>query len=335
MSFRRVTVGNNIFGAPVTSSDNEEEEEIDATPSPPHQMVLPYNPLPYNPLNNFCWDSIDSLTLQENMFLRILVLCNTVVVDGVVDDTDPNSSKQYQAESPDEIALVEAADSIFNWRLINKEASDIVIQIQLGDEIVTERWEVLAINAFTSERRRMSILVRSPPELGSACMLLVKGGDSSMFSVATPEYIFDSEYHREVESIKSHIDLFARDGLRTLVFGYRNIEQSEVDSFLKMYHQASNCIGEMRAAELAKLANLVEANLTINSAIGIEDKLQDGVPETIVSLLAAGIKLWVLTGDKTETAINIGYSSGVINPSEGELVIDDDASFQIANEFMR
>jgi phospholipid-transporting ATPase len=97
-------------------------------------------------------------------------------------------------------------------------------------------------------------------------------------------------------------------GLRTLVFGIRELNNSEFEQWHLAFEAASTAIIG-RAALLRKVANNVENSLTILGASAIEDKLQQGVPEAIESLRTAGIKAWVLTGDKQETAISIGYSS--------------------------
>ena len=69
---------------------------------------------------------------------------------------------------------------------------------------------------------------------------------------------------------------------------------------IRLEHLLSEC-------DILWAHRLVERDLTIVGATAIEDRLQEGVPETIESMRAAGIKVWVLTGDKEETAVNIGY----------------------------
>jgi magnesium-transporting ATPase (P-type) len=61
-----------------------------------------------------------------------------------------------------------------------------------------------------------------------------------------------------------------------------------------------------------QLMDEIEKNLEVMGVTAIEDKLQDGVPETLSALREAGVKVWMLTGDKVDTAINIGYSCSLL-----------------------
>eukprot|EP00550_Attheya_septentrionalis_P000883 CAMPEP_0198291878 /NCGR_PEP_ID=MMETSP1449-20131203/9239_1 /TAXON_ID=420275 /ORGANISM="Attheya septentrionalis, Strain CCMP2084" /LENGTH=1751 /DNA_ID=CAMNT_0043990563 /DNA_START=276 /DNA_END=5531 /DNA_ORIENTATION=+ len=333
----------------------------------------------------------------------------------------------YQAESPDEEALVSEASSTYDFQLLGRDSSGVRISCKSGsilqDTSVTnglksgsltvkqlaavtasvdgdesplqtpvtatkariETWEVLAVNKFDSDRKRMSVLVRSPPELGSVPMLLCKGADSSMLDPevcdspalvpeegATDEVLQtsiefgmppssitkedrglsigsntghlstvreigdngedntnDSALARNAKNIcnedeqewemstmlgiQCHIGDFATEGLRTLVLGVRILTEFDCDAWLEKYTAASTSIRN-RDEKLTAAALDIERGLHIVGATAIEDKLQDGVPDTISKLEEAGIKLWVLTGDKRETAIEIGYSTKVLTP---------------------
>jgi magnesium-transporting ATPase (P-type) len=113
--------------------------------------------------------------------------------------------------------------------------------------------------------------------------------------------------------IQSHLGEFASEGLRTLVLGVRFLTENECTRWLETYKDASTSI-KNREEKLTDAALQIERNLHIVGATAIEDKLQVGVPKTIATLAKAGIKLWVLTGDKRETAIEIGYSTAVLTP---------------------
>ncbi|CAG8673145.1 2613_t:CDS:2, partial [Dentiscutata heterogama] len=108
-----------------------------------------------------------------------------------------------------------------------------------------------------------------------------------------------------------HIHEFAIEGLRTLLYAHRYIDEEEYVSWDKQFQEASNSLTNKRE-NLEKVAELIERDLEITGATAIEDKLQHGVPETIDKLRLAGIKIWMLTGDKRETAINIGHSCSLI-----------------------
>ncbi|KAL3797547.1 hypothetical protein HJC23_009911 [Cyclotella cryptica] len=284
----------------------------------------------------------------------------------------------YQAESPDEGALVAAASHEYGFQLIGRDSSGVQVscpcpslfedaniiegikngtltakslaaqtnstsgdsskysdpELKTVDECSsprTETWSILAINKFDSDRKRMSVLVRSPPELGSIPMLLCKGADSSMLlrgvcegfdlleQVENTQSRPDTrevEDHCEVTALlglQSHLGEFASEGLRTLVLGVKILSEEETVTWLSKFKEASTSI-ENRDKRLTAVAYDIEKNLHIVGATAIEDRLQDGVPETIANLGKAGIKLWVLTGDKRETAIEIGYSTKVLSP---------------------
>ncbi|CAG8621678.1 26876_t:CDS:2 [Dentiscutata erythropus] len=108
-----------------------------------------------------------------------------------------------------------------------------------------------------------------------------------------------------------HIHEFAIEGLRTLLYAYRYIDEEEYVLWNEQFQEASNSLTKKRE-NLEGVAELIERDLEIIGATAIEDKLQHGVPETIDKLRLAGIKIWMLTGDKRETAINIGHSCSLI-----------------------
>lgn len=118
-----------------------------------------------------------------------------------------------------------------------------------------------------------------------------------------------------------HINDFATEGLRTLLYGYRFLEEEEYQSWKKMYLDASTTLSN-RQEMIERAGALIEMNLELAGATAIEDKLQDGVPEAIEKLRRAKIKLWMLTGDKRETAINIGHSCRLIKDYSSITILD-------------
>lgn len=118
-----------------------------------------------------------------------------------------------------------------------------------------------------------------------------------------------------------HIHDFATEGLRTLLYGYRFVEREEFETWNRIYLEASTSL-EGRQERVDEAAALIEKDLELGGATAIEDKLQDGVPETIEKLRRAHIKIWVLTGDKRETAINIGRSCGLIKSFSKVTILD-------------
>ncbi|KAG7346626.1 phospholipid-translocating P-type ATPase, flippase [Nitzschia inconspicua] len=316
----------------------------------------------------------------------------------------------YQAESPDEGALVSEASKCFGFQVIGRDSSGIKLRCDhptvFGDKglvaglksgslspkklaadtatgrttldrtevegsvkdsngVRTETWEILAVNKFDSDRKRMSILLRSPPEFGRVAILFCKGADSAMLDpsvCAACSTVFsgvisdDAEKSQQLSSvdesedeatewemsqmlgIQSHLGEFAKEGLRTLVLGIRFLTDTQCEQWLQTYRDAATSMKD-RDGMMKKAAIEIESDLHVVGATAIEDKLQTGVPNTIATLGKAGIKLWVLTGDKRETAIEIGYSTRVLTPRMHLTEVSDKgAEFvraQCAMEFMR
>ena len=210
-----------------------------------------------------------------------------------------------------------------------------------------EVWEVLAVNKFDSTRKRMSVLVRSPPHLGGILLLLCKGADSAMLdpTVCDLEHPSNNDEEEAGLVIQSHLGQFAREGLRTLVLAVRILPEDYGRDWIAR-HAAASASMKDRDAKLTQVAHDIEKNLHVVGITAIEDKLQDGVPETIEKLAQAGIKLWVLTGDKRETAIEIGYSTKVLTPAmtlfqvsadggDGSAAKAERIRTMVAGEFMR
>ncbi|KHG22368.1 Phospholipid-transporting ATPase 1 -like protein [Gossypium arboreum] len=241
-------------------------------------------------------------------FFLALAACNTIV-PLIVDTPDPTVKLiDYQGESPDEQALVYSAAS-YGFMLIERTSGHIVIDIQ-GER---QRFNVFGLHEFDSDRKRMSVILGFPDRY---VKVFVKGADTSMFSV-----IDRSMDMKVIRTTEAHLHSYSSLGLRTLVVGMRELSTSEFKQWHSTFEAASTALMG-RASLLRKVANNIENNLHILGASGIEDKLQQGVPEAIESLRTAGIKVWVLTGDKQETAISIGYSSKLLTSKMTQIIIN-------------
>uniref|UniRef100_A0A8C7Q195 Phospholipid-transporting ATPase n=1 Tax=Oncorhynchus mykiss TaxID=8022 RepID=A0A8C7Q195_ONCMY len=219
-------------------------------------------------------------------FFKLLSLCHTVMVEQKEDEL------VYQAASPDEGALVTAARN-FGFVFLSRTQDTITIS-EMDQEMT---YEVLALLDFNSDRKRMSIILRFPD---GRIRLYCKGADTVIYERLSP-----NSKHKEVT--QTALDIFANETLRTLCLCYKDISKQEFDAWAKKHKAASVAMGNREAA-LDRVYEQIESNLMMIGATAIEDKLQDGVPETIAKLAKADIKIWVLTGDKKETAENIGYS---------------------------
>jgi magnesium-transporting ATPase (P-type) len=189
------------------------------------------------------------------------------------------------------------------------------------------RLDVLGLHEFDSVRKRMSVVVRFPDD---TVKVLVKGADTSMLGIlksGNDDGLFDSFHAKIRETTENHLSSYSLEGLRTLVIGSKYLSDVEFSEWQERYEEASTSMTE-RSAKLRQAAGLVECNLTLLGATGVEDKLQDGVPEAIESLRQAGIKVWVLTGDKQETAISIGVSCRLLTQSMESIIINGSSEFE-------
>ncbi|KAH7067650.1 hypothetical protein BKA63DRAFT_423811, partial [Paraphoma chrysanthemicola] len=124
-----------------------------------------------------------------------------------------------------------------------------------------------------------------------------------------------------IERCLQHINEFATEGLRTLLYGYRFIDENDYQTWKKGYLEATTSLVD-RTRLIEEAGDMIEQDLDLCAATAIEDKLQQGVPEAIDKLRRAKIKMWMLTGDKRETAINIGYSCRLIKDYSNVTVLD-------------
>ncbi|NXR43978.1 AT8B2 ATPase, partial [Hippolais icterina] len=239
--------------------------------------------------------------LHVHEFFRLLSLCHTVM-----SEEKSEGELLYKAQSPDEGALVTAARN-FGFVFRSRTPKTITVH-ELGQAIT---YQLLAILDFNNIRKRMSVIVRSPE---GKIRLYCKGADTILLERLHP-------VNQDLTSITTdHLNEYAGEGLRTLVLAYKDLEESYYKEWSERLHQAGNA-PEAREDHLARLYDEVEHNMMLLGATAIEDKLQQGVPETIAILTLANIKIWVLTGDKQETAVNIGYSCKMLTDEMTEVFV--------------
>uniref|UniRef100_A0A8C3I276 Phospholipid-transporting ATPase n=1 Tax=Chrysemys picta bellii TaxID=8478 RepID=A0A8C3I276_CHRPI len=230
-------------------------------------------------------DNDDPVTRE---FLRLLALCHTVMVE------EKDSQLVYQAASPDEEALVTAARNL-GYVFLSRTQDTITLS-----ELGTERtYSMLAMLDFNSVRKRMSIVVRDPE---GKIRLYTKGAD-----VVILERLREDGPTRAFTQLA--LDSFAEETLRTLCLASKEVKEEDYAEWSKKHHEASVLLQD-RAEELDKVYEEIEQDLQLLGATAIEDKLQDGVPETIQLLKKGNIKVWVLTGDKQDAAGGRQLSGG-------------------------
>ncbi|KAL2519173.1 putative phospholipid-transporting ATPase 9 [Abeliophyllum distichum] len=243
-------------------------------------------------------------------FFRLLAICHTAIPD-VDEDTGKVS---YEAESPDEAAFVIAAREVGFEFFKRTQTSVSVNELDpMSGKRVERSYKLLNVLEFNSSRKRMSVIVRDED---GKLLLLCKGADSVMF-----ERLSKNGREYEVET-REHIHEYADAGLRTLVLAYRELGEEEYEVFNKKFTEAKNLVSADREALIEEIMEEIEKDLILLGATAVEDKLQQGVPECIDKLAQAGIKIWVLTGDKMETAINIGYACSLLRQGMKQIVIN-------------
>ncbi|CAD8196188.1 unnamed protein product [Paramecium octaurelia] len=207
---------------------------------------------------------------------------------------DKNQNASYQGPSPDEITLVDAAARL-GFQFTGASASEQNFKI-LGKE---KKVKLLKSFEFDSNRKRMSVIIND----NGVIKLYIKGADNIIKDRLLPDQLFLNE-------IINYLDDFSKIGLRCLLMATRVLSHEEYQEFDHAYNNLPD--NETRASELEKLTSNLERQLTLLGASAVEDKLQPLVPETIADLLKANIKVWMLTGDKLETAENIAKSCRLI-----------------------
>ncbi|KGL84223.1 putative phospholipid-transporting ATPase ID, partial [Tinamus guttatus] len=270
----------------------------------PEPVDFSFNPLA-DPHFQF-WDVglLEAVRLGQphvHEFFRLLALCHTVMSE----EKSPGELL-YKAQSPDEGALVTAAR---NFGFVFRARTPHTVTVQELGRAVT--YQLLAILDFNNLRKRMSVIVRSPE---GRIRLYCKGADTILLERLGPG-------ERELSAVTAdHLNEYAGEGLRTLLLAYRDLEEGYYVEWSERLRQARGT-AEAREDRLARLYDEVERDMLLLGATAIEDKLQQGVPETIAILTLANIKIWVLTGDKQETAVNIGYSCKMLTDDMTEVFV--------------
>ncbi|KAK6140891.1 hypothetical protein DH2020_025353 [Rehmannia glutinosa] len=234
-------------------------------------------------------NAVSSGSTDVIRFLKVMAICNTVI---------PVQSKSgeisYKAQSQDEEALVRAAAHInFNASLI--------------------QYEVLDILEFTSDRKRMSVVVKDCQS--GKIFLLAKGADEAILP--------HSYAGQQIRTFAEAVEQYAQLGLRTLCLAWRELDNDEYQEWAVMFKEANSTLVD-REWRVAEVCQRLEHDFEILGVAAIEDRLQDGVPETIETLRKAGINFWMLTGDKQSTAIQIALSCNFVSPEpKGQLLMID------------
>ncbi|XP_017324395.1 phospholipid-transporting ATPase ID isoform X1 [Ictalurus punctatus] len=297
MTFNKCSINGNTYG------------EVVDIPGAQRKRAQPLDFSTWNSLADQDFRFYDSSLLEAvkvgeptvHEFFRLLSLCHTVM-----SEEKSEGELVYKAQSPDEGALVTAARN-FGFVFRSRTPGTITTQ-ELGKAVT---YTLLAILDFNNIRKRMSVIVRTPE---GHIRLYCKGADTVLFERLHPSN------HELMNITSDHLNEYACDGLRTLVLAYKDLSERQWEDWEERYRGADKAT-DCREDRLADTYEEIEQDMMLLGATAIEDKLQEGVAETIAILSLANIKIWVLTGDKQETAVNIGYSCKMLTEDMTEIFI--------------
>ena len=239
-----------------------------------------------------------------------LALCHNVTP--TIEEENGHNFTSYQASSPDEIAIVRWTESV-GLRLMHRDRHSITLQ-SVDTSHVVVKVRILDIFPFTSEGKRMGVILQflkgtecafdSEDEAGEI-WFYQKGADTVMASIVAANDWLDEETAN-----------MAREGLRTLVIGRKKLSAHEYRQFSSQHKQASMSL-QSRVSSVARvIKDHLEGNLELLGVTGVEDKLQKDVKPSLELLRNAGIKIWMLTGDKVETARCVAVSAKLVSRTQ-------------------
>ena len=238
---------------------------------------------------------IDDSQKLIHEFWQALALCHDCSIQKNDDGTE-----DYIAMSPDSIELVKSAR--FQGYALTESGTSSIKRIKLGDK-ETKDMERLCLMEFSSDRKRETVIMRD----GDKIKLYIKGADSII------EERLSKDVKKEIlQQCKNYVNKFSAQGFRTLFVGMKILTEEEYKIFSEKLNEANMSL-EDKDKKVAEVYATVENNIFLLGTTIVEDKLQDKVPETIRDLRLGGIKIWMLTGDKMNTAYNIGLSCNLIS----------------------
>lgn len=260
-------------------------------------------------------DKVSKNNHDLNMLMYSLILCNNV--QPCLD----NEGKRFlQSSSPDEIALVEFAEKMGFFMLQRERLKILVKEPSTGDAV--NEYTIVENFPFSSARKRMGIVLRV--ERTGKLIYFLKGADT----------VIREKVERNADVVVEEADNLAREGLRTLAFCYKFLEEEDYAQWKEKYQKVTTSIHCTEDDEDHVISEL-EQGMRFVGITGVEDLLQEGIRETIESLREASIKVWVLTGDKVETAKCIAKSTGLKHKHENFFDMLDDDTLKVENQIMQ
>nr|XP_017030716.1 phospholipid-transporting ATPase ID isoform X5 [Drosophila kikkawai] len=331
MTFNKCSINGRTYGDVIDLRTGELIEITEAIQSVDFS-ANPHHESDFRWYDRTLLDAVRSDEEHSHVFFRLLALCHTVMAETV------DGRLEYQAQSPDEAALVSAARNfgfVFRTRTPNSITIEVMGRMEVSDAswmkllvyifvCTLQDYELLNILDFNNVRKRMSVILRR----GDSVVLYCKGADNVIYD----------RLHGGQEDLKArtqdHLNKFAGEGLRTLVLAERRLTEQYYNDW-RSRHQEAALSMDSREQKLNAMYEEIESDMQLVGVTAIEDKLQDGVPKSIANLQNAGIKIWVLTGDKQETAINIGYSCQLLTDELADVFIVDGNSVEEVEKQLR
>ena len=291
MEFKKCFINGKVYGSELESNDTSDAyHTINGDPKAYEKLIS---------IPSLDFEYKDKECLER--FFTLLCLCHDVFPEYV------NKKIEYQGSSPDDIALVKGAQQL-GFEFIKKNYQTLIVVKHLAEDVILN-FELLTLIPFDSERKRMSVIVKD--KQNNKIFLFSKGSDNIMITGTNnhPPIITEYTYINEQNEVEIILEKFSKEGLRILVMGYKELEESYFKKWLKNYENQR----KKNPKYLKEYHDEMEKNLIFCGCSAIEDKLQEDVPETIDTLINCGLRIWMLTGDKQDTAEQIGKQSKLIN----------------------
>ena len=228
------------------------------------------------------------------LFFYLLCTCHEVF------PVIKNKKIIYHGAYPDDIALVKGAQQL-GFEFHSKNYNTISIKNLINKQLIS--YEIIYMIPFNSIRKRMTVIVKSIRT--SKYYVFTKGSDSIMLNNNENSLIINHNYEEEKNDALKILNHFSKEGLRILVMGYKEVPLAQINIWQRKIKN--------KGIDTKNLHDEIEKNLTFVGISAIEDKLQEEVPNTIKYLMNCGIRIWVLTGDKQETAKQIAKQCELIN----------------------
>ncbi|EGZ15099.1 hypothetical protein PHYSODRAFT_351482 [Phytophthora sojae] len=317
MEFRKCSINGTSYGSGITEIGRAALVRA-GKPIPPEPKLDPsIKRIPFvNFVDKALFDGMKGSAGEEQkekilQFFEHLAVCHTVIPEKL-----ESGEVRLSASSPDEQALVAGA-AFAGFKFESRSVGTATVEV-LGQRV---SYEILDVLEFNSTRKRMSVVVRKP---SGELLLYTKGADMMIY-----QRLKDDPAMLKLKNItRDHMEKYADDGLRTLALAMKKLDERWFQQWKMRFDDAQGNVAEIDRRKDGKpnaiddLMEEIEEGLELIGATAIEDKLQDGVPQCLANLTRAGIKVWMLTGDKEETAINISYACSLLDNSIQQVVVN-------------